>query len=351
MPGKDIFLSYAGEDRSRILPLARALEGTGWTVFWDRKIPTGKQWAEVLESEITTCRSVVVVWSQASVKSKWVRKEASEGDRRSVLLPVRIDDVDPPFEYREIQAADLIGWEGETATPSFKGLVEDLSLVLGRPPREARAEEDKLRQAEEEARPPVEEAARKAKEEEEPRRFRWPSTRTLLASLGLAAGGAMLLVVVPLLLGRAWWAPPAPVVSPTPEPADGVYTIQRKDDRYPYLDVYSNNNQVAMALRQDNDSQRWILERVSGNNYRIRQKSTGWCLTPGKGSDDVVTVAQRDGDSQLWVLTKVRDGVYYIRQKSNAWCLSALEASRYPRVVTRRGPCDTMQEWILAPVP
>ena len=339
MPGKDIFLSYAGEDRSRILPLARALEGTGWTVFWDRKIPTGKQWAEVLESEITTCRSVIVVWSQASVKSKWVRKEASEGDRRSVLLPVRIDDVDPPFEYREIQAADLIGWEGEAATPSFKGLVEDLSLLLGRPPGQARAEE--------EARPPVEEATRKAKEEEEPRRFRRPSTRTLLASLGLAAGGGMLLVVVPLLLGRVPSAPPATEVSPTPEPAEGVYTIRRKDGRY--LDVYRNNDQVAMADQQDNDSQRWTLKRVSGDNYRIHQKSTGWCLTPGKRPGGVVIVARRDCDSQLWVLMKVRDGVYHIQQKSNELCLSAPEASRYPRVVTR--PCDTKQEWTLARVP
>jgi hypothetical protein len=280
---------------------------------------------------------VIVVWSQASVKSKWVRKEASEGDRRSVLLPVRIDDVDPPFEYREIQAADLIGWEGQAATPTFKGLVEDLTLMLGRPPQQANAEDDQLRQNEEQAPTPAAEAARRSKEHEEPRRFRRPSTRTLLTSLGLAVGG-ILVAVVALLVGRF-------------EPADGIYTIQRIDDRYPYLDVYSSNNRVAMARQQDNDSQRWILERVSGNSYRIHQKSTGWCLTRGKSPDEVVTAAQRDGDSQLWVLTKVRDGVYHIQQKSNASCLSALQPAPYPLVGTRRGPCDTMQEWILAPVP
>jgi hypothetical protein len=342
MPGKDIFLSYAGEDRSRIVPLARALEGTGWTVFWDRKIPTGKQWAEVLESEITTCRSVVVVWSQASVSSRWVRKEASEGDRRGVLLPVRIDDVEPPFEYREIQAADLIGWEGGAAATGFEGLVEDLALVLGRPPRQAGAGEAEPRRAEGEARPPVEEAARKAKEGGEARRFRRLSTRTLLASLGLAAGGGVLLAVVLLLVN--------PTPGPAPEPAHGVYTIQGKDG---YLDVYPNNPQVVMADRQSDDSQRWVLERVSGNDYRIHHKKlTGPCLTPpGRKADGPATAAQRDCKSQLWVLTKVRDGVYYILQKSNEWCLTALEPSPYPWVGTRRGPCDTTQEWVLAPAP
>lgn len=37
----DIFLSYASEDRERIVPLARLLEGCGWSVFWDRKTPIG----------------------------------------------------------------------------------------------------------------------------------------------------------------------------------------------------------------------------------------------------------------------------------------------------------------------
>ena len=97
MPGKDIFLSYASEDRGRVGPLIHALDGVGWTVFWDRKIPTGKTWPEVLEEELTTSRSVVVVWSEKSVKSVWVREEANEGKKRRVLFPVRIDAVDPPF--------------------------------------------------------------------------------------------------------------------------------------------------------------------------------------------------------------------------------------------------------------
>ena len=42
----DIFVSYASEDRERIMPLVRVLEKSGWSVFWDRTIPAGKTWRE-----------------------------------------------------------------------------------------------------------------------------------------------------------------------------------------------------------------------------------------------------------------------------------------------------------------
>jgi TIR domain len=59
----DIFISYASEDRERILPLVNALEKTGWSIFWDRTIPAGKTWPQFIGSEIKACLSVVVVWT------------------------------------------------------------------------------------------------------------------------------------------------------------------------------------------------------------------------------------------------------------------------------------------------
>ena len=48
----DIFLSYASDDRERIAPLVAALERQGWSVWWDRSIPPGRNFDEVLEEEI-----------------------------------------------------------------------------------------------------------------------------------------------------------------------------------------------------------------------------------------------------------------------------------------------------------
>ncbi len=34
----DIFLSYASEDRERVIPLVEALQADGFSVWWDRNI-------------------------------------------------------------------------------------------------------------------------------------------------------------------------------------------------------------------------------------------------------------------------------------------------------------------------
>lgn len=143
----DIFISYASEDRERIMPLVRALESTGWSVFWDRVIPTGKTWRQVIEEEIRNCRSIIVVWSETSVKSNWVLEEAEEGKRRQILFPVRIDDIPLPFGFGILQTADLIGWEGTAPHPNYDRLVNDIAAVLGASPVAAQkaAEPDRSR--------------------------------------------------------------------------------------------------------------------------------------------------------------------------------------------------------------
>ena len=207
MPGKDIFLSYASADRERILPLVRALEGTGWAVFWDRTIPAGKTWRQVIGEEISGCRSVVVVWSRLSVERDWVQEEAEEGKRRRVLVPVLLDQVEPPFGFGAIQAADLVGWDGSSSAPPFRRLITDLATLLGRPlrerdreesPRGEREQEETVRKAPEEAKPhqALPEPARSRK------RLGWT-----LAVCGLAGGLAVLWSVATRPLG-----PPVPAV-------------------------------------------------------------------------------------------------------------------------------------------
>jgi len=105
----DIFLSYASEDRERIVPLARVLEAHGWSVFWDRKTPIGISWDEHIATKLNSSRCVVVAWSSASVKSKWVRAEGRHGLDRDACFPLFLEPVKPPFPFDQIQAADLSG--------------------------------------------------------------------------------------------------------------------------------------------------------------------------------------------------------------------------------------------------
>jgi len=76
-----IFISYASEDRERARILAQALEQRGWPVWWDREIPLGKAFDEVIEENLARAQCVLVLWSKASVGSRWVRAEASAAAR------------------------------------------------------------------------------------------------------------------------------------------------------------------------------------------------------------------------------------------------------------------------------
>lgn len=126
-----IFLSYSNKDVARAESLARALAGHGWTVWWDRHIPPGKSFDDVIEQALDAAQCVIVLWSQASVGSNWVKSEAGEGARRGVLIPVALEDVKPPLEFRRIETANLSDWEEGKPSPEFDVLLKAVGTQLG----------------------------------------------------------------------------------------------------------------------------------------------------------------------------------------------------------------------------
>src|SRR6516162_6396510 len=86
----------------------------GWSVWWDRKIPPGKTFDEVIEQALESANCVIVLWSNESVRSGWVKAEAAEGKSRGILIPVKIeDDIRIPLEFRYLHASRLPDWAGQ----------------------------------------------------------------------------------------------------------------------------------------------------------------------------------------------------------------------------------------------
>src|SRR5262245_50241205 len=129
----DIFLSYASADLPRVGVLIRALERHGWSVWWDRTILPGRTFDQVIEEALDAAHCVVVVWSQHSVNSDWVKTEAAKGARRRILVPVLLDEVRIPLEFRRMQAARLLDWHDTGPHPEFDKVVQAITALLGPP--------------------------------------------------------------------------------------------------------------------------------------------------------------------------------------------------------------------------
>ena len=133
----EVFVSYKAEDRARVAPLVRALEGQGVSVWWDAHIGAGDDWRDTILRNLEMARAVIVIWSKRSVgaEGQFVRDEASRAVKRKAYLPVRIDKVELPLGFGETQANDLIGWKGDTADPRYLKILAALEeSFLVRPP-------------------------------------------------------------------------------------------------------------------------------------------------------------------------------------------------------------------------
>jgi len=129
----DVFISYSREDRARAEQIARGLQAQNLDVFWDSEIPPGQTWADYIEEKLSGCKAVIVLWSQHSAKSQWVREEARMGRDRGKLIPVMIDGTLAPFGFGEVQAADLTHWTGAVDDPNWQRVVQAVNTAAQRP--------------------------------------------------------------------------------------------------------------------------------------------------------------------------------------------------------------------------
>jgi adenylate cyclase len=128
----DVFISYARTDKPRVAPLVAAIKAQGWSVWWDPAISAGQQFDDQIEQELQAASAVVVIWTAASVTSRWVRGEARDAADRGILVPVRFDDARLPIDVRAIHTTDLDQWAEDPTSAPFKDLLRALQGVIER---------------------------------------------------------------------------------------------------------------------------------------------------------------------------------------------------------------------------
>ena len=129
----DVFVSYKAEDRKRVMPLVRALEAEGYSVWWDEQIGGGAAWRHAIESELNAAKCVIVIWSKRSVRLEgaFVQDEATRAQQRHVYVPVLIDKVQVPLGFGETQALPLTGWRGDRTSPHYEAVLTSVRKNVG----------------------------------------------------------------------------------------------------------------------------------------------------------------------------------------------------------------------------
>ena len=178
----DVFISYANEDRDRAGTMADSLADLGWSVWWDRSIIIGAAFDQAIELELDSAKCVVVLWSNFSVDSEWVKNEAAAAASRGVLIPAMIDQVKIPLEFRRRQTADLTRWHGDRDDDDFQALCRGVSGAIG--------------------------GSRTAKTRKAKKQTRWTGRRTWLGLAAVAVVCSGMYVSWLKRCGLGLWCPP-----------------------------------------------------------------------------------------------------------------------------------------------
>ncbi len=131
---KDVFISYASEDRIIAQRLATGLEGLGISVWWDRHIQVGSEWDKSIEDALAGAKCVVVLWTGHAKLSRWVRAETRAALKQEKVVPLMLEADSIPLAFTGIQSLQFLGWTGVAESKEFDILLGVIKAKLvGKP--------------------------------------------------------------------------------------------------------------------------------------------------------------------------------------------------------------------------
>jgi len=98
----EVFISYSTHDLERITEIAERLQNADVSVWIDRnKIEGGEEWAAEIVRGIDGCKVVILMCSDASMRSIWVNREVQvAGQQNKPFLPLLLEKISYPDQMR-----------------------------------------------------------------------------------------------------------------------------------------------------------------------------------------------------------------------------------------------------------
>lgn len=123
----DVFLSYSRSDQERVARVADGLENGGRSLWWDRRLASGGDYALEIEREIDAARCVVVAWSPAARDSLWVRAEANAALDSGKLVQIAYDAPRLPLPFTMLHFLDFTAWSGASEAMPWPRLEQEIA--------------------------------------------------------------------------------------------------------------------------------------------------------------------------------------------------------------------------------
>lgn len=115
-----IFISYSTQDKEIAFKIVQYLEGNGHTCWIaPRNITSGMDYTDVINEAIEDCSALVLVFSEHSVKSQFVKKELTTAvSYNKTILPFKISEVELKGGF--LFMLNNVQWIDATSRPESK---------------------------------------------------------------------------------------------------------------------------------------------------------------------------------------------------------------------------------------
>lgn len=128
----DIFLSYSRDDQAVARRFAEGFANAGLSVWWDVTLASGVDYDTATEQALRGAKAVVVLWSNKSVASRWVRTEATIALQSKTFVPVNVEPCQRPIMFELAHTADLCHWQGDASDPVWITLLSDVQQLVNK---------------------------------------------------------------------------------------------------------------------------------------------------------------------------------------------------------------------------
>lgn len=120
---KTVFVSHTSADKPIVRQLVSRLEKLMNVWIDERAILAGDSITEQIDKGLADSDAIILCLSNSSKNSGWVRKEYAYGMHQGIkVLPIRLDDCEPPPTLHDLKYVDFIGNEEACVREIFQSV-------------------------------------------------------------------------------------------------------------------------------------------------------------------------------------------------------------------------------------